>query len=69
MSEIKRYILNETHLEGGAVAKAVRTNILNHNISVEQGYAFLIKHGCHKKIACQLLKSAVIELAGENDHA
>tara|TARA_R110002012_G_scaffold315751_1_gene529990 strand:+ start:31680 stop:31889 length:210 start_codon:yes stop_codon:yes gene_type:complete len=69
MSKITDAILKRKPLEGGEVAKAVRTNILNHNISVEDGYAFLIKHGCHKKIACQLLKSAVIDLAGENDHA
>lgn len=59
---LKDDIMAADELKGGEVAAAVRKNIIEHKISLEDGFEFLRSHGCHPRIACQLLKAAVEKL-------
>ncbi len=58
-------IMAAEELKGGEVAAAVRLNIIQHKISLEDGFNFLRSHGCHPRIACQLLRGAVEKIGYE----
>lgn len=58
-------IMAADELKGGEVAAAVRLNIIRHKISLEDGFQFLRSHGCHPRVACQLLKGAVEKIGYE----